>query len=101
MDREKMYESIELYGISSKEALKSSQEYDKIVFEEMIKDPKIEVLHLRRIIQSKNEEIRGLQRRILELSDIAACAVQTGETVKNAIASVMMIAVKEGLVDEI
>lgn len=100
MVRESMYNAIDKYGVNSKEALIESQKYDEVILKQMLQDPKIEVMYLKRIIKSKDKEISSLQRRIVELSDIAACAAMNGETVKNAIASVMLIALKEGILDE-
>lgn len=89
MKREELYKSIMEKGINHKETIKASEKLDKEVFKEMIKNPVNENIYLKQVIKSKDEEIRRLNRLILDLSEVAVMRVETGETVQEAINSVV------------
>lgn len=89
MKREELYKSIVEKGINHKETIKASEKLDKEVFKEMIKNPVNENIYLKQVIKSKDEEIRRLNRLILDLSEVAVMRVEAGETVQEAINSVV------------
>ena len=89
MKREELYKSIMENGINHKKTIKASEKLDKEVFKEMIKNPVNENIYLKQVIKSKDEEIRRLNRLILDLSEVAVMRVEAGETVQEAINSVV------------
>lgn len=101
INREMLYREINEKGIDHEDTIKVAAEVDKEILNEFIKDPVIESLYLKIQIKSKDEEIRRLQRRVIELTDIAAMQCEVGTTAITAIRNVVNIAMKEGITSEI
>ena len=87
MTKCRLYAVIDERGISSKEALIASEELDKEILEEMLKDPKIENIYLKQIVKAKDyriakleEIIRNLRRMNRRINDLAEVAVMLNET---------------------
>lgn len=93
--REKMYKSIEKNGLNHEETIIASKELDKDVLNEMLKDPKVENLYLKQVIKAKDYQIRDMQRRIMELTEIAQMKYEAGASALNSVKLVVNIANKE------
>lgn len=104
MTKCRLYAVIDERGISIKEALIASEELDKEILEEMLKDPKVENIYLKQVIKAKecevknkDNEIATLKRRILELSELAQMMYEVGISARKAIRNVQRMAEKENL----
>ena len=87
MDKDKMYYCIDNLGLNAKETIEASEELDKEVLKEMLKDPKIENIYLKQIVKAKEyriakleEIIRNLRRMNRRINDLAEVAVMLNET---------------------
>ena len=89
-----MYYYIDNLGLNAKETIEASEELDKEVLKEMLKDPKIKVIYQEQIIKAKDiriakleEIIRNLRvtRRVNDLSELAAMLNETGMPAKESV----------------
>lgn len=102
MNREKLYKEINEKGLRHKDTVKASQELDKVVLVEMINgDSVVENIYLKQVIKAKEAIIDNLTQRIIELSEIAAMRVESGESAITAIGIVTAKAYREGLLNEV
>lgn len=101
MNRDKMYSCIDKLGLNHKETIVASQEIDKEVFKEMLKDPGVENIYLKQVIIAKNYEIKDLKNRIDILTRQAQKEYENGKSAKDSIELVMRIAEREGIVGEV
>ena len=95
MNKDKMYYYIDILGLNAKETIAASEELDKEVFKEMLKDPKIENIYLKQVIKSKDyriaklEEIirklRKMNRRINDLAEVAVMLNETGVSARDSV----------------
>lgn len=97
----KLYESIEIKGINHKDTLAASEELDKEILKEMLKNPVTENIYLKQVIKAKDCEIKNLQNRINELTMQARMEYEKGKSAKDSIKLIMTIAEREGIVGEI
>lgn len=77
--------------------VKASEDLDKKILEEMLRDPVIENQYLKRLLKSKDEQIRNLQNKIYEknrIEDLAEITVMKCEAGLNAL-NVIQLAVFE------
>ncbi len=95
MNRDNLYKSIDKNGINHKETISASEELDKQVLQEILKDPKVENVYLKQVIKGQDYQIRNLQRRILELSEIAQMKYESGIPARESISLVVNIAKEE------
>ena len=87
VNKDKMYYCIDNLGLNAKETIEASEELDKEVLKEMLKDPKIENIYLKQIVKAKDyriakleEIIRNLRRMNRRINDLAEVAVMLNET---------------------
>lgn len=87
MNRDKMYYCIDNLGLNAKETIAASEELDKEVFKEMLKDPVVENIYLKQVVKAKEyriakleEIIRNLRRMNRRINDLAEVAVMLNET---------------------
>ena len=101
MDKDKMYYCIDNLGLNAKETIEASEELDKEVLKEMLKDPVVENIYLKQVVKAKEyriakleEIIRNLRRnrRINDLAEIATMGVEIGLKAKESIGLVLNIA---------
>ena len=94
MNRDKMYYCIDNLGLNAKETIAASEELDKEVLAEMLKDPKIENIYLKQIVKAKDYRIakleniiRGLRanRRVNDLAEVAVMLNETGIPAKDSV----------------
>ena len=94
MNKDKMYYYIDNLGLNAKETIEASEELDKEVLAEMLKDPKIENIYLKQIVKAKDYRIakleniiRGLRanRRVNDLAEVAAMLNETGIPAKDSV----------------
>lgn len=94
MDKDKMYYCIDNLGLNAKETIAASEELDKEVLAEMLKDPKIENIYLKQIVKAKDYRIakleniiRGLRanRRVNDLAEVAVMLNETGIPAKDSV----------------
>ena len=101
LSREQLYQLIIDKGITHKDTVRISQELDKKVLDEMLTDPVIENIYLKNVLKAKDEEIKRLQRSVLELSEKAVMLNEIGIGAVEAIGAVAMRALQKGLINEI
>lgn len=83
--------------------VKASEDLDKKILEEMLRDPVIENQYLKRLLKSKDEQIRNLQNKIYEknrmedLAEITVMKCEAGLNVLNAIQLAVFEARREGI----
>ena len=89
-----MYYCIDNLGLNAKETIAASEELDKEVLAEMLKDPKIENIYLKQIVKAKDYRIakleniiRGLRanRRVNDLAEVAVMLNETGIQAKDSV----------------
>ena len=87
MDKDKMYYCIDNLGLNAKETIEASEELDKEVLAEMLKDPVVENIYLKQVVKAKDyriakleEIIRNLRRMNRRINDLAEVAVMLNET---------------------
>lgn len=87
MNRDKMYSCIDNLGLNHADTIAASEELDKEVLEEMLKDPVVENIYLKQVIKAKDyriakleEIIRNLRRMNRRINDLAEVAVMLNET---------------------
>lgn len=94
MDKDKMYYCIDNLGLNAKETIEASEELDKEILAEMLKDPKIENIYLKQIVKAKDYRIakleniiRGLRanRRVNDLAEVAVMLNETGIPAKDSV----------------
>ena len=94
MDKDKMYYCIDNLGLNAKETIAASEELDKEILAEMLKDPKIENIYLKQIVKAKDYRIakleniiRGLRanRRVNDLAEVAVMLNETGIPAKDSV----------------
>jgi hypothetical protein len=101
LKKQKLYESIEIKGINHKDTLAASEELDKEILKEMLKNPVTENIYLKQVIKAKDCEIKNLQNRINELTIQAQIEYEKGKSANDSINLIMRIAEREGIVGEI
>ena len=99
INKDFLYKTINEKGIGHKDTISASQELDKEILLEMLKDPVNENIYLKQVIKAKEYEIKNLQKRILELTEQAQMNYESGLTAKDSIEIVMTIASKEGIIN--
>lgn len=83
--------------------VKASEDLDKKILEEMLRDPVIENQYLKRLLKSKDEQIRNLQNKIYEknriedLAEITVMKCEAGLNALNAIQLAVFEARREGI----
>jgi hypothetical protein len=83
--------------------VKASEDLDKKILEEMLRDPVIENQYLKRLLKSKDEQIRNLQNKIYEknriedLVEITVMKCEAGLNALNAIQLAVFEARREGI----
>ncbi|ALR90248.1 Spo0E family sporulation regulatory protein-aspartic acid phosphatase [Clostridium butyricum] len=83
--------------------VKASEDLDKKILEEMLRDPVIENQYLKRLLKSKDEQIRNLQNKIYEknriedLAEITVLKCEAGLNALNAIQLAVFEARREGI----
>lgn len=83
--------------------VKASEDLDKKILEEMLRDPVIENQYLKRLLKSKDEQIRNLQNkiykknRIEDLAEITVMKCEAGLNALNAIQLAVFEARREGI----
>ena len=94
MNKDKMYKCINEKGVNHADTIAASEELDKEVLAEMLKDPKIENIYLKQIVKAKDYRIakleniiRGLRanRRVNDLAELAAMLNETGMPAKESV----------------
>lgn len=87
MNKDKMYYYIDNLGLNAKETIEASEELDKEVFKEMLKDPVVENIYLKQVIKAKDyriakleDIIRKLRKKNRRINDLAEVAVMLNET---------------------
>ena len=94
MNKDKMYHCIDNLGLNAKETIAASEELDKEVFKEMLKDPKIENIYLKQVIKAKDYKIEKLEniirnlrstRRTNDLAEIAVMLNEIGAPAKDSV----------------
>ncbi len=94
MDKDKMYYYIDNLGLNAKETIEASEELDKEVLKEMLKDPVVENIYLKQVVKAKEyriakleEIIRNLRRnrRVNDLAELAAMLNETGMPAKESV----------------
>lgn len=86
MNRDKMYSCINEKGLNHADTIAASEELDKEVFKEMLKDPVIENIYLKQVVKAKDYRIAKLEEIIRNLrgtrrvNDLAELAVMLNET---------------------
>lgn len=95
MNRDKMYSCINEKGLNHADTIAASEELDKEVFKEMLKDPVVENIYLKQVIKAKDyriaklEEIirklRKMNRRINDLAEVAVMLNETGLPARDSV----------------
>ena len=87
MNKDKMYYYIDNLGLNAKETIEASEELDKEVLKEILKDPVVENIYLKQVVKAKEyriakleEIIRNLRRMNRRINDLAEVAVMLNET---------------------
>lgn len=87
MNKDKMYKYINEKGLNHADTIAASEELDKEVFKEMLKDPVVENIYLKQVVKAKDyriakleEIIRNLRRMNRRINDLAEVAVMLNET---------------------
>ena len=81
-----MYSCINEKGLNHADTIAASEELDKEVFKEMLKDPVIENIYLKQVVKAKDYRIAKLEEIIRNLrgtrrvNDLAELAVMLNET---------------------
>lgn len=96
MNKDKLYEAIDKNGLNHKDTIAASDELNREVLKEMLKDPKTENIYLKQVIKAKDYTIEKLNRRIQELTQIAQMNYEAGATANDSIKLVVTIAANEG-----
>jgi hypothetical protein len=98
--RAKLHETINNYNRGDERIQKASEEMDQKILEEMLKqDPVIENKYLKRVIKSKDNQIKDLKNelRLRDLVEIAAMKHEAGLSAAIAIRQILAIGMKEGI----
>ena len=94
MNRSKMYYCIDNLGLNEKETIEASEEVDKEVFKEMLKDPVVENIYLKQVIKAKDYRIAKLEniirnlrgnRRVNDLAEVAVMLNETGLPARDSV----------------
>lgn len=94
MNRDKMYSCIDNLGLNHADTIAASEELDKEVLEEMLKDPVVENIYLKQVVKAKEyriakleEIIRNLRRnrRVNDLAEVAVMLNETGIPAKDSV----------------
>lgn len=87
VNKDKMYSCIDNLGLNHADTIAASEELDKEVFKEMLKDPVVENLYLKQVVKAKEyriakleEIIRNLKKMNRRINDLAEVAVMLNET---------------------
>lgn len=87
MNRDKMYSCIDNLGLNHADTIEASEELDKEVLKEMLKDLVVENIYLKQVVKAKDyriakleEIIRNLRRMNRRINDLAEVAVMLNET---------------------
>ena len=95
MDKDKMYYCIDNLGLNAKETIEASEELDKEVLKEILKDPVVENIYLKQVVKAKDyriaklediiRKLRKMNRRINDLAELAAMLNETGMPAKESV----------------
>lgn len=99
-NRAKLHEAIINFNRGDERIQKASEEMDQKILGEMLKqDPAIEINYLKRIVKSKDMQIRDLQNelRIRELAEIVTMKYEAGLSIAIAVRQAIITAMKEGI----
>lgn len=104
--RERMYASINKNGLNHPDTIAISQELDKEILEQMLKDPKVENIYLKQVIKAKDckiaeleETIKSLRsyRRIKDLAEVAVMLNEVGMPAQESVKLSMCIGQVKGV----
>lgn len=104
--RERMYAAINKNGLNHSDTISASQELDKEILEQMLKDPKVENIYLKQVIKAKDckiaeleETIKSLRsyRRIKDLAEVAVMLNEVGMPAQESVKLSMCIGQVKGI----
>ena len=107
MNRSKMYACINEKGLNHADTIAASEELDKEVFKEMLKDPVVENIYLKQVIKAKDyriaklediiRKLRKMNRRINDLAEVAVMLNETGVPAEDSVKLSVHISQAKGI----